>query len=108
LEGNAAGRPGVIREAYERRLTKKVEVKDIVEEGDKLLEKRARMTVAEAIAKNVCDTAMTPQRFAVAAVQEIRKAAEPTEEEKRGSSDRDFTRLVVQLLMERKANTREI
>jgi hypothetical protein len=63
-------------------------------------------TVAEAIAKNVCDTAMTSQRFAVAAVQEIRKAAEPTEEEERGSSDRDLTRLIAQLLMERRSTRR--
>jgi hypothetical protein len=79
-----------------------------VEEGDKLLKKRVRMMVAEAIAKNVCDTAITSQRFAVAAVQEIRKAAEPTEEEDRGSSDRDLTRLIAQLLMERKVNATEI
>jgi hypothetical protein len=79
-----------------------------VEEGDKLLEKRVRMTVAEAIAKNVCDTAMTSQRFAVAAVQEIRKAVEPIEEEQRSLADRELTRMVCECLMDRKANAQEI
>src|ERR1700736_874634 len=100
--GNYNGRPRIIRSAYEKRLMKIVMVEDDFVEGDAPVAKKVKMTVADAIAKNLADTAMTSVKYGVGAAQELRKVVEPdTEEEPTDRGNFDVAREVLTLMIER-------
>jgi len=97
---NIGGRPKVLTESLAKELRKKVKVcVGKGEDGKEIVEEKLR---AECVAKTLVDNACTKLPHSVAAFRTIYEIVEPTEEEERGSSDREFTRLVAQLLMERK------
>jgi hypothetical protein len=107
---NVRGRPKFFAETLAKELRRKVKVQIETDGGRKLT---VRMTRAELIARAQVDNACTMKPHSVAAFRTIYEIVEPTEEEERGSSDREFTRLIAQLFMERKpppettANTSE-
>jgi len=103
---NIGGRPKVLTESLAKELRKKVTVcVGKGEDGKEIVEEKLR---AECVVKALVDNACTMKPHSVAAFRAICELAEPTEEEERGPVDRDFTRLVAQLLLERKANAQEI
>jgi hypothetical protein len=103
---NVGGRPKVLTESLAKELRKKVKVcVGKGEDGEEIVEEKLR---AECVVKALVDNACTMRPHSVAAFRAIYEIVEPTEEEESRSSDRDFTRLIIQLLMERKANAREI
>jgi hypothetical protein len=105
--GNKGGRPKVIGQTLNQRLMEEIEA-DIPDPKDpkKTIHVKARRL--DMVVDTLIGNAMTYQPHSVTAFRTIREIVEPSEEEQRGSSDRDLTRLVVQLLMERKANAQEI
>lgn len=67
-----------------------------------------RKTRAELIAQALVGSACTTKPRSVAAFRTIYEFVEAREEEKRRSTDRDLTRSVLQMLMERKVQRAEI
>lgn len=102
---NTGGRPKFFAEALAKELRKKVKVQIETEDGRSLT---VRKTRAELIAQALVDSACTMKPHSVAAFRTICEIVEPTAEEVRGSTDREFTRAVLTMLMERKVDTREI
>jgi hypothetical protein len=83
-------------------MMKTVMVEDDFVEGGATVTKKVKMTVADAIAKNLADCAMNSSQHGVGAAKELRTVVEP--EEQPGSSDRDnfdVAREVLILMMER-------
>lgn len=60
------------------------------------------------MARTQFQIACTMMPHSVTAFRTIREIIEPTEEERKGSSDREYTRLVAQLLLERKPLERKV
>lgn len=97
---NVGGRPKVLRESLAKELRKKVKVcVGKGEDGKEIVEERLR---AECVVEALVDNACTMKPHSIAAFRTICEIVEPTEEEERGSSDREFTRLFVEIMMNRK------
>jgi hypothetical protein len=102
---NPGGRPRRLADAVNEQLDRIVRVTVVDEEGKT---HRIKMTRRQAMAMSIVDNACTTKPHSIQAFRTICELVEPTAEEQRGSSDRELTRLVVQALMERKANAGEI
>jgi hypothetical protein len=102
---NLRGRPKIIREAYEKVLQEKTRVKVKGEDGQV---KEIVVPRYEAMARAQVDVACSMKPHSVAAFRAICELVEPKTEEERGSVDKDFVRVISQLIMERPANSIEI
>jgi hypothetical protein len=102
---NIGGRPKVLTESLAKELRKKVKVcVSKGEDGKEIVEEKLR---AECVVEALVDNACTKLPHSVSAFRAIYEIVEPSKEEERGTSDRDLTRMVVQALMERKADATE-
>jgi hypothetical protein len=102
---NPGGRPRRVADAVNEELDRIVRVIVVDQEGKT---HRIKMTRRRAMAMSMVDNACTMKPHSVGAFRTICELVEPIEQEESRSSDRDFTRLIAQLLLERKANSQEI
>jgi uncharacterized protein DUF5681 len=105
VSANPGGRPRRLADAVNEELDRVVRVPVVDEEGKT---HRIKMTRRQAMAMSAVDTACSTKPHNVAAFRMICELVEPTAEEQRGSTDREFIRLIAQICMERKPKAIEV
>jgi hypothetical protein len=98
---NIGGRPKVLTESLAKELRKKVKVcVGKGQDGKEIVEEKLR---AECVVEALVDNACTKMPHSVGAFRAIYDIIEPSNENERGSSDRELTRIVVMALLEKKS-----
>jgi hypothetical protein len=104
---NPGGRPKIIGQTLTQRLLEEIE-SDIPDPKDLKKTITVKCRRLDLVVESLINNAMTYQPHSVSAFRTIREIVEPTQEEEQGAVDKDFTRLIAQLIMERPANAIEI
>ena len=90
--GNRSGRPKILGDSLKKQL------EAVAEDG---------RTKAEHVTETLIANAMTGLPHSVSAFRTIREIVEPTEAESMGGSDRDLTRMVALLFIERESEMKK-